>query len=71
MKETKNLPEVVVVALRSLHEKIIGVCIFKEEYKGGETKERGVGGGRQRKTSEMCMHTRIMRLDTAMDSKDP
>ena len=61
MKGTKHLPEVIVVALSGEHEEMIGICIFKGEYKEERNKE---GGGRRGKTLAMCMHRRTTRLYT-------
>lgn len=72
MNGAKHLPEVVVVALSCSHEKVMGICIFKEEDKEIETKGRRAGGERHGKTLAMCMHRGTMRLYThTMDSKEP
>lgn len=46
---------------------MIGICIFKEEYKGRVIQRRNTGEGRSRETIEnagdvLCMHTWSMKL---------
>ena len=56
MKGTKHMPEVIAVARSSEHEKMIGICFFKEENKKRDTSERRAGGEGQGKTLAECMH---------------
>ena len=68
MKGTKHMPEVIAVARSSEHEKMIGICFFKEENKKRDISERRAGGEGQGKTLAECMHRQTTGQQEALGS---